>query len=118
MSDPYPYQADQEIPSIPLEAKDRDGNLYDFSTGWTFTAKFCLEGTLVIAHTKSTGIVGAATSPNLIVSPAVADWAALAPSALGTVYDVYVYCRRTADSLDYVYRPVPQVRLYTAPAAA
>lgn len=48
---------------------DRDNALIDFATGYTFEVKLLL-GT-VVALTKTTGITGAATAPNVTVA-----WAA------------------------------------------
>ena len=66
----YEYRADQELPAIPVEWRDADRAVIDFSTGWTFTAKVCAASTpTTIALTKTTGITGADTSPNVLI-----DW--------------------------------------------
>jgi hypothetical protein len=49
---------------------------------------------------KSTGITGAATSPNLSIAWSTTDWSGLEASTNGTKYVGVVYARRTADSYD------------------
>ena len=120
MSNEYAYRADQELPSIGLDWRDRDGNLIDYSTGWTFTVKFTsTEDTTIIGTPKTTGITGAATSPNVVIDWSTSDWSSLTASATGTKYKLHLYARRTADSKDDVFAPndPPRIVLYSAPAA-
>lgn len=65
------YRQNQELPSFAVSWSDRDGNLIDFSTGYTFTLKLANSATGEVALTKTTGIVGGDTAPNV-----VAAWAA------------------------------------------
>lgn len=124
MSQTYVYRADQELPALALEWLDRDGAIVDFSTGWTFTVKLSPAGDPgTVKFSKTTGVTGAATLPNLLVDWAVTDWAALVAAsgalpAAGRRYLVHVYARRTADTKDRVFSPEdpPVVLLLPAPA--
>lgn len=111
----YVYMLDQELPAMTFNWQDKDAATIDFSSGYTFTAKLCLTSApTAILLTKSSGITGAATSPNITVAWTAADFVGL---AAGT-YRVLVYARRTADSLDRVFSPgaPPVLTLQTAPA--
>lgn len=113
------YRKDQELPALGLEWRDGTGALIDFSSGWTFTvmvATSAAPNTAVL--TKTTGITGAATSPNVVIDWATSDFSGLTPSATGAEHVVHVTARRTADSKDRVFRPSDPVTiaLYTAPA--
>lgn len=120
MSDPaYSYRKDQELPAIPLAWYDRNGALIDFSSGWTFTVKLAKAATpTTVALTKTTGITGAATDPNLLIDWSTSDWSALDADPQGTVYVVWVYARRNSDSKDRVYRPKTGFPITLLPAAA
>ena len=115
----WAYRADQELPSLALTWKDRDGNVRDFSSGYTFTVKLALASapTTVVA-TKSSGITGAATSPNVVVDWSTSDFTGLTAASGGTDYVAHVYARRTADSKDAVFNPAnpPVITLLGAPA--
>jgi hypothetical protein len=106
------------LPAIPLAWLDATGAVIDFSSGYTFSAKVCAASTTAVLLTKSSGITGAATSPNLTIDWVAADFSGLTASATGTAYDVFVYARRTADSKDRVFNPAKplQILLFTAPA--
>lgn len=115
----YIYRADQELPAIAVAWSDRDGTLIDFSTGWTFTAKIALAtNPTVVLATKTTGITGAATSPNVTIDFSTSDFSALTAAAAGTLYVVHLYARRTADSKDRVFRPSAPVQFQLLPAPA
>ncbi|MEM9515420.1 MAG: hypothetical protein AAGA42_11250 [Actinomycetota bacterium] len=62
------YRADQELPSYAVEWKDRTGAIIDFSTGWTFTVQLEHRQERTVALTKSSGITGGSTSPNVIIA--------------------------------------------------
>ena len=114
----YAYRTDQELPAIPLRWTDADNVLIDYSTGWTFTAKIANANTpTTIAATKTTGITGAATSPNVTIDWSTTDFAALTATDNGTIYVVHVYARRTSDSKDRVFSPSKPIMftLLTAP---
>lgn len=115
----YEYRADQEGPAIPLEWRDGDGALRDFSTGWTFEARIALAtDPLTVLVTKTTGITGDDTAPNLVIDWSTSDFSTLTPADAGTIYVVHVYARRTADSKDFGFRPGNPIQfvLYPAPA--
>lgn len=64
-----------ERPAIQLWIRDSNGNLIDFSSGYTFTFKIGYPGRTALL-TKTTGIVGAAGAgvepsgtPNVVISP-------------------------------------------------
>lgn len=95
------YRSGAELPDLAIEWRDRDGNLIDFSSGWTFTVKVGTD--LATAFTKTTGITGAATSPNVLV-----QWATsgeLSTLAAGQ-YRIELTARRTSDSKDRAYPPI------------
>lgn len=115
MSTPPVYRADQELPGDAIVWRDRDNNLIDFSTGWTFTVKICLYGTTAVLASKTTGITGAATSPNVTIAWSATDFTAL---TAGAMYAYFLYARRTADNLDDVFNPGDPPRFYLAPAPA
>ena len=61
------YPANTEKPDYVVEWKDRDGNTIDFSSGYTFTVKLVAQDGTTVALTKTSGITGAATMPNVTV---------------------------------------------------
>ena len=67
------YRADQEVPSFSVAWYDRDNTLINFATGYTFELKLIAVDGTTIALTKTTGIAGAATSPNITVAWAVGE---------------------------------------------
>lgn len=116
---PYAYRKDQELPNVTLEWRDANGSLIDFSTGWTFTVKLALASApSAVLVTKTTGITGAATSPNLLIDWSTTDWSTLTAAATGTTYVAHVYARRNSDSKDRVFRPDDPVLLRLLPAPA
>lgn len=115
----YAYRQDQELPAMAIEWLDSNGDVIDFSTGWTFTAKVAtktIPGTALI--TKTTGITGAATSPNVVIDWSTTDWSALAPATGGTVHVVHLTARRTSDSKDRVFRPERPIDVLILPTPA
>lgn len=103
------YVADTENPGTDIIWKDSTGALVDFSTGYTFTVKLTQSGTALL--TKTSGITGSATAPNIRVAWDV-DELNLAPG----VYEMWVYARDDADR-DRVFRPAdpPIIRIIAAP---
>ncbi len=61
------YVLGSELPSLEIAWLDADGDVIDFSTGWTFSLKLASRGAAATI-TKTTGITGAATSPNVTVA--------------------------------------------------
>lgn len=113
----YQYRKDQELPAIPVNWYDNTGTIRDFSGGWTFTAKVCNAGTPdTIALTKTSGITGAATAPNITIDWSTTDFSTLTATSTGTIYVVYLYARRTADSKDDVFPGTLTITLRPTPA--
>jgi hypothetical protein len=69
------YRSIDEDPGIAYEWRDRDGSLLDLSTATFSMAISPLEGGTVTD--KTSGIVGAATSPNLVITWAEGELATL-----------------------------------------
>jgi hypothetical protein len=89
------YIKGAELPDVAITWNDQDTGLLDFSTGWTFTLKIGTPGQTA-ALTKSSGISGAATAPNVIIAWAPGELDPLAP---GT-YTVDVEARHTVSGKD------------------
>lgn len=83
-----------ELPDQPFEWKDLNGNVIDFSSGHTFSFRIGAATPFV----KSSGITGAATSPNVTVSFSAGELDAITPG----VYLGELHARRTSDSKDRV----------------
>ena len=66
------YILGAELPNYTVTWRDSAGAVIDFSTGWTFTAKLGIPGDDAIV-TKTSGITGAATAPNLTVTWATGE---------------------------------------------
>lgn len=64
-----------ELPDITAVWRDSEGTLIDFSSGWTFTLKLNTFPPFV----KTTGITGAATSPNVRIAFAAGELDDLPP---------------------------------------
>jgi hypothetical protein len=103
----HAWFTDQELPGIPFEVKDQNDAIVDYSSGWSsFTAKLVRGSTLVASQT--TGVTGAATSPNITIASWTSATLALIAADLVTLgatsqnYELRVYARRTSDSADEV----------------
>jgi hypothetical protein len=110
------YYKDQELPALAFNWYDSTGAIIDFSTGQTFTVKLCASATPnVVAYTKTTGVTGFVTAPNVTIDWTSSDFATLTAD---TTYNVVVYARRTSDSKDRVFNAgtPPQITILTAPA--
>jgi hypothetical protein len=83
-----------DLPDTRIEWKDGDGNVIDFSSGHTFVLKAGTPGTAA-DMTKSTGITGAATSPNITIAWATSN--ELNTLAAG-VYSLHLVATRVVDS--------------------
>jgi hypothetical protein len=94
------YTQGSDLPDYAVQWLDQNGDLIDFSTGWTFQCKVGTPGAAA-AITKSTGITGASTSPN--VSVEFATTAELNTLTPGT-YTVQIKATRTSDSRDRYFR--------------
>lgn len=113
----YVYRVGQELPALGLDWLDKDRDRTDYSTGWTFTLTASLPGSSTALLTKTTGITGASTQPNITIAWAASDWSGLG-SVTGTDYVLLLTARRTADSLDRVYRPDGTLRVKVFSAVA
>lgn len=59
---------------------DNANQVRDFSTGWTFEVRIVTDEDRAAAlHTKTSGITGSATAPNLVIEWALTDWEDLEP---------------------------------------
>jgi len=106
--------ADREDPSWRVGWYDGDGELRDFSTGYTFRVEFLSTRNERIIYTKTDGIVGAAIEPNAVVSWAVGELAALA----GHKYKLRLVAKDLLDR-ESVFREeqLPTCEVMAAPAA-
>ena len=98
------YRADQEVPSFAVDWYDRDGNLINFATGYTFEVKLINQSTGTVALTKTTGVTGAATSPNVVVA-----WATGQLAITPAVYRLHLTA--TTGGADRMFRPGDEPRV-------
>jgi hypothetical protein len=98
------YSTTTELPTYPITWTDSTGTVIDFATGWTFTLKLGFPGRPAVL-TKTTGITGAATAPNVTVAWVVDEFAELDP---GT-YVLELVARHTSSGKDRG----PLVELFT-----
>lgn len=115
----YTYRKDQELPAIGVEWLDNTGTTIDFSSGWTFSLKLCAStAPSTVVATKTSGISGAASSPNVTIDWSTSDFSTLTAAGSGTIYVAHLYARRTSDNKDNVFSPADPitVTLYPAPA--
>jgi len=89
------YTKGDELEPIEITWHEPDGGLYNFSSGWTFTARIGAPGTAAVLQ-KTTGFTGAATAPNLTFAPVAGDFDNI-PSGS---YHLDITARLTAGSLD------------------
>jgi len=104
--------ADRELPSWLVEWRDWERNVIDFSSGHTFRVEFLTRRNRII-HTKTTGITGSSTSPNVSV-----DWAVGELAGIGAgYYSMRLVATRTADSKERIFREeaLPSAQILAAP---
>jgi hypothetical protein len=100
------YEIGEELDNLDITWLDADGNVRNLSSGWTFEFKLGTEGKAALL-TKTTGITGAATAPNVVIAWAVDELVVPAGSYRGQLR-----ARRTSDNkdlmtkLDMVINPV------------
>jgi hypothetical protein len=111
------YRVDQELEALGLRWQ-RGNEIVDFSTGWTFSLTLSLPTSSTAVLTKTTGITGAATYPNITIDWATSDFTGLGSVDPGTEYKVLLKARRTADSKDSYYRPDGSLRIRIITAVA
>lgn len=100
------YVQGSDLPDLTFEWKDGSGNVIDFSSGYTFVLKIGTPGAAA-ALSKSTGITGAATSPNVTVSWATSG--ELNTLATG-VYTLQLIVTRSSDSKQRILEDTLTVR--------
>jgi hypothetical protein len=88
------YVQGADLPDLALTWLDDEGDVIDFATGYTFQLKLGVPGSAA-SVTKTSGMTGASTAPNLTV--AWADSAELNTLDPG-VYTLQVKATRTSDS--------------------
>lgn len=105
----FVYLTNQEYPSIHLVWKDGNGDIINFSSGYTWTVMLATAGEAVVL--KTTGVTGASTSPNVTI-----NWAADELDIAEGLYDLVVIATDGA-SKDRVFRPgnPPTVQIVTTP---
>ena len=105
------YPAGAELPDMTFTWTDSNGDLIDFSSGYTFTVKVGIPGVAAV-FTKTTGITGTGTDPNVTVEWATTGELALLDTA--TEYQGQVIAQRTSDFKDRVFA----FRLFLEPSTA
>lgn len=88
------YVVGAELPDNTFTWRDKNENLIDFSTGYTFELRVATPSTTI----KSNGIVGAGTDPNLTISIADGEWDDMPVG----MWDAQVWAHRTSDSRDRI----------------
>lgn len=89
------YIAGAELPDLAITWRASNGDVIDFSSGWTFTVKVGKpwgEAEIV----KTNGVTGAAAAPNVTVAWAAGELDGLDPGD----YDLEVLARRMSDNKD------------------
>lgn len=103
------YLQTQEYPNVQLTWNDSTGAPINFSTGYTFTVQLAADG--VAKKTVTSGITGAATSPNITIAWNVGDL-----NITPGTYDLILTARDGAGK-DRVFRPgeFPQIQIFQSP---
>lgn len=88
------YIQGAELDDMPISWLDADGDPYNFASGWTFSVKVGAKGAAA-TFTKTSGITGASTAPNITVTWATTgELNTLAPGD----HTLQVEAIRTSDS--------------------
>lgn len=94
MAERYTVVQGSDLPDYSRPWLASDGSVIDFSSGYTFQVKVGNPGSAA-AFTKTTGITGAATSPNITIAWATSgELNTLTPGA----HTLQVKATRTSDS--------------------
>lgn len=94
----FTYTQGAELPDLTIEWRDSAGALINFASGWTFVLKVGTPGSAADLS-KSTGITGASTAPNVTVAWATSgELNTLTPAS----YPAQLIATRTSDSKDRV----------------
>lgn len=87
------YITGADLPDLKITWTDNDNAVINFSTGWTFEALVGKRSHPALI-TKTTGITGASSAPNLTIAWDEGELDAL---TAGNSYDVVITATRTAD---------------------
>lgn len=87
------YDAGERLPDAHLTIYDDTSSIVSLSSGYTFSLDVVDRTTGTVSHTQSTGITGAATSPNVTVA-----WTTGFASITAGHYTLKVTATRTSDS--------------------
>jgi hypothetical protein len=91
------YIQSAELPDIQITWRDSDGDIIDYSTGWTFIVRIGMLGQSAVLE-KTTGVVGNNTAPNIVIT-----WSSTELNTLATgTYVLQVVARETASGKDRV----------------
>lgn len=94
MITPAVYYQGADLPDLLITWEDDGGVVVDFAAGHTFEVKVAREGSTAAAFTKTTGVSGGSSPPNVVVEWATAgELRDLTPGR----YTVQVVATRTAD---------------------
>lgn len=105
------YYQGAELPDLPVTWRDKAGALINFATGWTFFVSVARRGSTTPAFTKTDGITGAASEPNVIIAwSTIGELNAL---TVAGVYTVQITAVRETDSKTRIL----QVPIHVRPAA-
>lgn len=92
---PITYIQGAELPDVEITWKDSDGEVIDFSTGWTFTVRIGVLGQAAVLE-KTAGVVGTGAAPNVLIS-----WTAVELENIPVnTYALQVIARHTASGKD------------------
>jgi len=107
------YYADAELPSLPYHWFDGAGNIINFAAGWTFHLEFLTKRSERLIYTKSAGITGAATLPNVTVNWASGELASIPPD----VYKTRLTATRVADGFGRIFMKdsLPEIHILPIP---
>jgi len=89
------YTKGDELEPIEVTWPEPNGTLYNFTSGWTFTARVGVPGVAAVFQ-KTTGFTGTATAPNLTFAPVAGDFDNIPAGS----YHLDIIARLTAGSLD------------------
>lgn len=96
------YVVGAELPDVGITWYATDGTVIDFASGWTFQVKIGVKGSAALL-TKTAGIVGAATAPNITIVWTAGELDAI-PSG---VYTLQV--RATSASKDRIFQDLIRI---------
>jgi hypothetical protein len=89
------YTKGDELEGIDVTWPQPDGTPYNFTSGWTFTARIGIPNVAAVVQ-KTTGFTGSATFPNLRLAWTAGDLAAIPTGS----YHLDITARLTVGTLD------------------